>query len=586
MPTELPTTGAVAPLSGTWRLAERPLLDRETERHAIDDMLDLVRQGFSGALVLAGDHGVGKTALVDYAIRAGAAVDFGISTVVGAEPEVDFAFGAVHQLLIPFLPLIDALPVPQRQAVTVALGMETGPPPDPFLVGLACLTLMSRAAEAHPVLCAIDDANWIDAESALVLAFVARRLYADRVGMIVALKEDGESAKFEGLPTIQVGGLPNDAAADLLQSVAAARLDPQLVDRILADTSRNALALVEIGSNFTREELANRVYRPEPMPVGRRLQLRYLQRVARLSADARQLVLLVAADGSGDRGLVRQAAAEANIDADAAEAAAEAANLLEVSGNSVHFRHPLIRAAVYNGASDADRRRAHRLLAEVSDCGGDPDRPVWHRAAAAAEPDEGVAADLEGAAERAGARGAWSTAASLLRRSIDLTPDDARRARCEIGLAEAELVIGQPENAQEAADGALPRLPDAATRGRAQRISREALFAEGRDDEAAEVLADASEALADDPAAATGALLTAVDAANWAGARETERIGRVAIPPPRPGASKPPISQLLLAGYHARFIGGYEDSVAPLHAALQRLRTEDPDPERACDGSG
>ncbi len=290
MPAELATAGAVAPLSGTWRPAERPLLDRETDRRAIDDMLDLVRQGFSGALVLAGDHGVGKTALVDYAIRA--AVGFEISTVVGAEPEVDFAFGAVHQLLIPFLPLIDDLPVPQRQAVTVALGMKTGPPPDPFLVGLACLTLMSRAAEAHPVLCAIDDANWIDAESALVLAFVARRLYADRVGMIVALKDDGESGAFEQLPTIQVGGLPDDAAADLLQSVAAARLDSELVDRILADTGRNALALVEIGSNFTHEELAERAYRPEPMPVGRRLQLRFLQRVSSLPAEAREFVLL------------------------------------------------------------------------------------------------------------------------------------------------------------------------------------------------------------------------------------------------------------------------------------------------------
>ena len=243
------------------------------------------------------------------------------------------------------------------------------------------------------MLCAIDDANWIDPESALVLAFVARRLYADRVGMIVALKDDGESAAFEQLPTIQLGGLPDDAAADLLQSVAAARLDSELVHRILADTGRNALALVEIGSNFTHEELAERAYRPEPMPVGRRLQIRYLQRVSSLQAEARELVLLTAADGSGNRGVVRQAAADANIDTDAAEAAAEAANLLEVSGNSIHFRHPLIRAAVYNGASDADRRRAHRLLSEVGSLGDDADRPVWHRAAAAAGPDESVAAD-------------------------------------------------------------------------------------------------------------------------------------------------------------------------------------------------
>ncbi len=355
MPAGLAGSGAVAPLSGTSWPAERPLLDREPERHAIDDVLDLVRQGFSGALLLRGGQGVGKTTLLDYAIRT--ATGFEISAVVGAESEVDFAYGAVHRLLTPLLPLKDDLPAPQRQAVTVALGLESGPAPDPFLVGLACLTLVSRAAEAHPVLWAIDDAHLIDAESALVLGFVPRRLHADRVAMIFTALDGLEPRALERLPATEVRELPDDAAAELLRSVAAVPLDPQLVGRVLADTGRNALALAEIGSSIPTQELAERAYRPEPIPIGRRLQLRYLQQASSLPADAREFLLLIAAEGSGDRGLVRQAAAEAHIDADAAEAAAEAANLIEVSGNSIHFRHPLIRAAVYNGASDGDRRR-------------------------------------------------------------------------------------------------------------------------------------------------------------------------------------------------------------------------------------
>lgn len=288
-PAGLADSGAVAPSSGTWRRAERPPLDRETERHAIDDGLDLVRQGFSGALVLRGGHGVGKTTLLDYAI--GAAAGFQVSAVVGAESEVDFAYGAVHQLLSPFLPLMDDLPVPQRQAVRVALGLESGPAPDPFLVGLACLTLVSRAAETHPVLWAIDDAHLIDAESALVLGFVARRLYADRVAMIFTAKDGLEPSALEQLRTTELQELPHDAAAELLRSVAGVPLDPQLVDRVLADTGRNALALVEIGSSIPTEELAERAYRPEPMPVGRRLQLRYLEQASSLPADAQEFLL-------------------------------------------------------------------------------------------------------------------------------------------------------------------------------------------------------------------------------------------------------------------------------------------------------
>jgi DNA-binding CsgD family transcriptional regulator len=414
------------------------LLDRGTEQARIDDLLEVVRQGMSDVLVLRGSDGVGKTTLVDYAVRE--AAGFHISAIAGVESEINLPYCAVHQLLIPFLQLINDLPDPQRQALQVAFGQLEGSPLEPFLVGLACLTLLSRAAADQPVLCAVDDAHWIDTESALVLGFVARRLYADRLGMVLTMPETGEPLVFHQLPTAEVSGLPYDAAADSLRSVTATPLEPALVDRVVADTERNPLALVDIGSHYAAEELAARAYLPGPMPTGRHVQQRYLRLVHRLPPEVQEFALLVAADVSSDRWRVRRAAAAAGMDADATESAAEAAELIEASGGQVRFLHPLIRAAVYHGASDADRRRAHYWLSQASITHGDEcdaDNLVWHRAAAAAEPDEHLAADLEAAAGRARHRGAWSATATLLRSSVALTPDPGIRAPREVALARA-----------------------------------------------------------------------------------------------------------------------------------------------------
>jgi AAA ATPase domain len=557
-------------MPGRWHAAQPPLLDRSSERTGIDDLLGLVRQGRSGVLVLRGGHGVGKTTLVGYAV--GAAPEFRIAAIAGVESEINLPYGAVHQLLIPFLPLIDDLPVPQRQAIRVALGLAAGPPQERFLVGLACLTLLSRVAADQPVLCVVDDAQWIDAESALVLGFVARRLYADRVGMIVTVGDGDEAAAFEQLPTIDVGGLPEDAAAELLRSVAGQPLEPQVADRVVADTERNPLAITEVGSQFTAEELADRTYLPEPMPVGRQLQERYLRRVRRLPTDVQEFLLLLAADVSGDRSRLRDAAAGAGIDADGAESAAEAAGLTEASGNSVRFRYPLIRAAVYHGASEAGRRRAHHWLSQAAAQRGDADGQVWHRAAAAAQPGERLAADLQAAAGRARDRGAWFAVAALLRRSVALTPDQGVRAGREVALAEAELVIGHPGAARDIAVGALPRLADGA-QGQAKVVIGEALFAQGRNAEAADVLADAAAALAADPAASADALLAALGSAAWAGRAETDKIALVT--PPSPTRAAPRVSDLLLAGYQARFTKGYDAAAAPLRAAMRALRADD-----------
>jgi DNA-binding CsgD family transcriptional regulator len=550
------------------------LVDRGSERAAIDDLLERVRLGLSGVLVLRGGDGIGKTRLVDYAVEA--AAGFRISAVAGVESEINLPYGAVHQLLIGFLPLIDDLPVPQRLALQVAFGMTAGTAPEPFLVGLACLTLLSRVAADQPVLVIVDDAHWIDAESALVLGFVARRLYADRVGMLLTVAEAGVPSAFRQLPTIEVGSLSAEAAAELLQSVTGTPLEPAVVDRVVADTERNPLALVDVGSHYTAEELAARMYLPVPIPVGRQLQDRYLDRVRRLPPEVQEFVLLVAADVSGDRGRVARAGTAGGIDVDLAESAAEAAELIEVSGTRVRFRYPVIRAAVYHGVSGADRRRAHQWLAEASGSQGDADGQVWHRAAAATGPDENLAAGLEAAAGRARDRGASPARAMLLRSSVALTPEPDVRARREVALARAELANGHPGAAQEIAGDALSRLADSSARGRAKVVIGDALFAQGRDVEAAELLADAATALAADSVASADALLAALDAAAWAGRAETTKI--TMTPAPRLSGDAPRAGELLLAGYRARYTKGYSDGAALLRAAVEALRIGDLDP--------
>ena len=561
-------------LPGKWLGREVSVLDRDSERARIDDLLERIRLGMSGVLALRGCDGVGKTTLVDYAV--GAATGFRISAVAGVESEINLPYGAVHQLLIPFLPLINDLPLPQRQALQVAFGLVAGAPPGRFLVGLACLTLLSRAAADQPVLCAVDDAHWIDAESALVLGFVARRLYADRVGMVVAVAGSIAPLVFQQLPTMEVGGLPQEAASELLRSVTATPLALAVVNRVVADTERNPLALVDIGSHYTPEELAARAYLPEPIPAGPQLQERYLRRVHHLPPQVQEFVLLIAADVSGDRGRVRNAAAAAGIDADAAESAAEAAEMIDASGNRVRFRYPLIRAAVYHGAGDADRRRAHHWLGQASDPHHEADRRVWHRAAAAAGPDEHLAADIESAARRARDRGGWPATVALMRHSVALTPDPAMRARREVALARAELVIGHSRIAREIAEDALTQLTDSRSRGEAKVVIGDALYDQGRDPEAAQALADASTALADDPSASADALMAALNAAIWAGPAEASKIARI-TPPALPGTA-PRVADLMLAGFRARFTKGYRAAVAPLRAAVEAVRADGPIP--------
>ena len=550
------------------------LLDRQAERSAIGRVLDTVREGFSGTLVLRGAPGIGKTSLLRHAVRE--APDMRACAVAGVESEISREFGSLRRLLIPFLPLVGELPPPQRDALRVAFGEETGPPPERFLVGLASLTLLSLAAQQQPLLCVVDDAHWLDPESAQVLGFVGRRLHVDRVGLIVVVGEPAttQTQAFTHLPTITVDGLPDADASGLLGSVAGGPLNAQAVDRILAETHNNPLALVELGRMYTAEQLSGRATLPEPLPLGRRLEEHFLRQVRGLHPDAQVFILLAATDTEGERAPLWRAAALAGVDADAASAEAAWSGVLELSDDSVRFRYPLARSAVYYGADDAERRRAHQVLGEA----GNPELRAWHLAAATTVRDEELASELQRTAERAASRGGYAARAALLRRAADLTPDDGHRALRDLTLAEATLMAGDPPRAQTVLDEALPRLTGTVTRGFAQTLQGAIRFAQGDAAEAARILAGAAQALGHDERLARDTMLGALEAAIWSGPVLTREIARLThTVPPAVGAA-PSISDLLLEGYTARFTLGYRASVEPLRAAVNALLAADLDP--------
>jgi DNA-binding CsgD family transcriptional regulator len=548
------------------------LLGRQPERTAIDRVLDAVRGGLSATLVLRGEPGVGKTTLLRYATDA--APELRVSSIAGVESEISMEFGGLHQLLLPFLPLLDDLPPPQRAALRVAFGQQTGTPPEQFLVGLAALTLLSRAAQDQPMLCAVDDAHWLDPESAHVLGFVARRLYADRVGIIATSNSLVPSLTAEGLPTIAVSGLPDAAARELLATISGGALSAQAVDRILRETRNNPLALVELGTGYPADQLSARAALPQPLPLGERLREHFLRQVRRLTPVGQAFTLLAAAEPGGRRGRLWRAALHAGLDPEMASAETGWAGVLQFPGDSVRFPYPLMRSAVYHGATAADRRRAHRVLAET----GEPEPRSWHLAAAAIAPDEELAAELQRTAERAAARGGYAARAALLRRSADLTPDDGRRAEREVALAEATLMGGDSVTAQTVLDAALPRLGTVLARGQAQQVEGAIRFAQGDAAAAARILASAAEAFAHDDRLARETMLGALEAAIWSGPVLTREIARLARALPPVSGAAPSVSDLLLEGYSARFTLGYQASVRPLRAAVSALLADDLDP--------
>src|SRR6185312_15347860 len=412
------------------------LLDRERERAALDGLLGDLRLGRGGALVVRGEAGVGKSALLEYVV--GAAADMRVAQAGGVESEMELAFASLHLLCAPLLDRLERLPGPQRDALRVAFGLREGGAPDRFMVGLAVLTLLSEAAEDRPLLCVVDDAQWLDRASAQVLAFAARRLLAEPVGLIFAAREPGEA--FGGLAELEVRGLPQQHARALLASVIRFGLDERVRDRIVAETAGNPLALLELPHGLSLTQLAGGFGLPGARAVPARIEEGFRRRIEALPAETRSLLLVAAAEPAGDPVLVWRAAGQLAIPASAAKAA-QADGLLE-AGAQVRFRHPLVRSAVYSSASVEERRAAHRALAEVTDRDRDPDRQAWHLAAAAAGSDEEVAAELERSAGRAQARGGIAAAAAFRRRAAELTAEPARRSARALAAAQASLQAG------------------------------------------------------------------------------------------------------------------------------------------------
>jgi DNA-binding CsgD family transcriptional regulator/tetratricopeptide (TPR) repeat protein len=465
------------------------LVGRVKEIGALEDVLAAVRDGLSGVLVLRGQVGTGKTALLDWA--AGSASDMRLARTAGVESEMDLGFAGLHQLLVPLLDEADRLPAPQRAALHSAFGLATGPSPDRFLVGLATLTLLTEAAASRPVLCLVDNAQWLDQASAEVLGFVARRLLADRVGMLFAVQDEEERAVvFNGLPELPVSGLPEPAANELLSVAAGGQVDPRVSERIVAETAGNPLGLVEFGAELTAAERSGAVPLAGLLRFGGRLEELYRSRVRALPADARTLLLVLAADQLRDAAKVWQAAGRLGVGPEAMEL--PAIERLVTGAPSLRFRHPLMRSIVYYGAPSVARWRVHQALAAVSDPARDPDRRAWHLSQATPGPDEEVARELERSAGRARGRGGWAGSAAFLERSAELTPDGARRAGRLIAAAEARLMTGETSAARALLDRAAPELPDPVVSARARRLEGEILFAAGESAAATRVLLEAA----------------------------------------------------------------------------------------------
>ena len=410
----------------------------------IDRLLRGARDGSGSVLVIQGDPGVGKTALMGYARES--ASGFGVVQTAGADGEMELAYAALQQLCAPLLDLNQALPEPQREALSVAFGLSAGPAPSPFLLGVAVLGLLSEAAAKQPLLCLVDDAQWLDDASATVMSFVARRLLAEQILFLICTRTP--SPGLSGFANLQLGPLGHQDGRALLESVLPAVLDDQVIDRIVAETGGNPLALLELPRGMTAAQLAGGFGLPREVPLSASIEESYTRRLSRLPGDARRLLLVAAAEPTGDLALVwRAASSPLGVDQRAAEAV-EAAGLVEF-GSRVTFRHPLVRSAVYGAAGLKERHTVHRALADATDPLLEPDRRAWHRAHSAWRPDEQVAAELERCAGRAQLRGGVAASAAFLERAATLTPESQPRAARLLAAAIVKHDAGDSDAALE-----------------------------------------------------------------------------------------------------------------------------------------
>ncbi|GII58564.1 transcriptional regulator [Planotetraspora thailandica] len=426
------------------------LRGRQIECETLAQLVATAQAGRSAVLVLRGEAGIGKTALLEYVRDS--APGCRITRAAGVESEMELAFGGLHQLCAPFLDRLCRLPEPQRDALETAFGLSAGTPPDRFLVGLAVLSLLADAAAKEPLVCLIDDAQWLDRVSAQTLAFVARRLLAEPIGLVLAVREPSLEPELAGLPQLEVGRLSDCDARALLDSVTPGRLDEWVRDRIVAETQGNPLALRELPRGLTPAELAGGFGRPDARPLAGQIEQSFLRQVQSLPAQTQQLLLIAAAEPVGDVTLLTHAAELLGIDV-AAASPAEAGGLITI-GTRVRFRHPLVRSATYHMGTPRDRQNVHQALADATDPQSDPDRRAWHLANATVGPDEAVAAELERCADRAQARGGAAAAAVFLERAAVLTPDPARRGARALAAARAKYQAAGYDAALELLDAA------------------------------------------------------------------------------------------------------------------------------------
>jgi DNA-binding CsgD family transcriptional regulator len=553
------------------------LLGRQAECAALDRLLQAVRGGESQVLVVQGEPGAGKTALLDY--LAAEASDGKVTRTAGNQSDMEFAFGGLHQLCAPILDHLAALPVPQREALRTTFGLSAGPVPDRFLLGLGTLSLLAEAAATRPLICLIDDAQWLDRASAQIVAFVARRLGSESVGLVFAART--RMAELASLPELRLTGLADADARELLNSALTGRLDEQIREQIIAEARGNPLALLELPRGLTAAELAGGFGLPGAPALPDSVEESFRQRFDALPADTRALVLLAAADPSGEPGLVWRAARQLGIGAASASPATEA-GLIEF-GDRMRFRHPLVRSAAYQSASMLERFQIHGALAEATDPETDPDRRAWHRAHAAGGSNEDTAVELENSAQRAQQRGGVSAAAAFLERAAALTPDPVARAGRTVAAAQAKVQAGASAAALALLTAAEAGPLSDRDRAQAKLVRAQAAFAANRGGEAPLLLREAARQLeAIDPALSRATYLDAMLAAGFAGrlagpGGNLEDVARAAatVPPP-PGP--PGAADLLLDAMTALYSQGYTAALPLIRAALTAMEGYRPAP--------
>jgi DNA-binding CsgD family transcriptional regulator len=560
----------MTPAAPALRVPGEHLVGRQRERAALDRLLRAARDGDGGVLVLYGEPGVGKTALLDYAVEAGRA--FRVARANGVEGEMELPFAALQHLCAPVLALMERLPGPQRDALAVAFGLSAGPSPNPFLVGLAVLGLLSETAEHQPLLAVVDDAQWLDRASARALAFVARRLLAERIAVLFAARELDDTTA--GLPELAVAPLGRRDARTLLESVLPAPLDEGVLERIVIETRGNPLALIELPRGLTPAQLAGGFGLPPAVPLSASIEESFTRRLATLPHHARRLLLVAAADPVGDPALVWRAANELGIPESAAETV-EAEDLLALAPR-VAFRHPLVRSAVYGASGLNERREIHRALAQATDPETDPDRRAWHRAQAQATPYEDVAAELERSAARAQARGGFAAAAAFLERAAAMTPDVDQRTRRALAAARTKVQAGALDDALRLLTTAETGVLSDLQRAQVDLLRAETAFAATRGRDAPRLLVEAARRFsALDPVVARETYLEALSAAMFAGrlagpgasVLEVAQAARAAPAPPH----APRAPDLLLDGLATLFSDGYEAAVPIFRQAHMAL---------------